>query len=89
MRNIPLGWTIAGAVVGALGWFYNLMTLGAIINGVYVGHGWITLGIVFCPWFVPVRNLWVVLVLNCILYASLFAGARIAWSLFHGKKISN
>ena len=44
MRSIPLGWAISGVIVGALGWAYNLMTLGAIINGVDVGHGWIT------PW---------------------------------------
>jgi hypothetical protein len=89
MRNLPLGWSIAGAVVGILGFAYNLMTLGAIINGAYVGRVWITLGVVLCPWVVPVRNLWCILALNCILYAMLFAGLRIAWLRIHAKTIAN
>jgi hypothetical protein len=89
MRNISLGWTITGAIVGALGWAYNLMTLGAIINGVDVGHGWITLGIFLCPWFVPLRNIWFILILNCMLDALLLAGLRFAWMRLQRREISN
>jgi len=79
MGKIPLGWLITGAVIGAMGFAYNLITLGAIINGVDVGHGWVTLGAVLCPWFIPLRNIWCIFVLNCILYALLFCGLRFAW----------
>jgi hypothetical protein len=58
MRQLSRGWLISGAVFGGLGFAYNLMTLGAIINGVYVAHGWETLGIMLCPWLLPLRNFW-------------------------------
>lgn len=79
MRQISLSWSIAGAVFGLLGFVYNLMILGAIINGAFVAHCWVTLGLVLCPWIVPFRNLWCILALNCTLYISLFAGLRFAW----------
>jgi hypothetical protein len=79
MRKIPLAWSLTGAVIGAMGFAYNLITLGAIINGVDVGRGWVTLGAVLCPWFIPLRNFWCIFALNCILYALLFCGLRFAW----------
>lgn len=79
MRKTLLGWSMTGAVVGAMGFAYNLITLGAIINGVAVSRGWVTLGAVLCPWFIPLRNVWGILALNCILYALLFRGVRFAW----------
>ncbi len=77
MGKIPLGWSITGMVIGAMGFAYNLITLGAIINGVDVGRGWVTLGAVLCPWFIPLRNLGFIFALNCILYALLFLGCRV------------
>jgi hypothetical protein len=89
MRHVALVWSIFGAVFGALGLAYNLMTVGAIINGVEVGRAWITLGVVPCPWIVPLRNLWCILALNCILYALLFAGLRIVRIRLRFSAISN
>jgi hypothetical protein len=79
MGKIPLGWSIMGTVMGAIGFAYNLILLGAIINGVDVGRRWVILGAVFCPRFIPLRNVWCVLALNCILYATLFGGLRFVW----------
>ena len=89
MRQVSLGWSMAGAIFGGLGFAYNLMTLGAIINGAFVGHGWVTLGMVLCPWLVPLRNLWCILALNCLLYALVFAGLRLAWIRFRRPPISD
>ena len=89
MRNAPLGWLIAGAVMGVIGFAYNLMAVGAIINGVDVRHTWVTLGVILCPWIVPLRNMWCILALNCILYAMLFGGLRFAWIKLRPRKISN
>jgi len=85
MRKMPLGWSITGAVIGATGFAYNLITLSAIINGVDVGRGWVTLAAilcpaaVLCPWFIPLRSVWCIFALNCIFYALLFGGLRFAW----------
>jgi hypothetical protein len=80
MRNIPLGWSITGAVIGMMGFVFNLITLGAIINKVYVGRGWLTLAAVLCPSsFIPLRNVGGIFALNCIFYAVLFGGLRFVW----------
>ena len=76
--KMTLRWLIIGAVIGGIGFTYNLITLGAIINGVYVSRGWVTLGAVLCPWFIPLRSFWLILTLNCISYALLFCGLRFA-----------
>ena len=78
MRRISMSWSIAGFVFGGLGFAYNLMLLGVIINGALVAHGWLWLGILLCPWFIPFRNFWCVLTLNCFLYALVFVGSRLA-----------
>jgi len=91
MRNIPLGWSITGAVIGVMGFAFNLITLSAIINGVYVGRGWLTLAAVLCPSsFIPLRNVGCIFALNCILYAMLFGGLRFVWiKLRRPREISN
>ena len=96
MRNIPLGWSITGAVIGVMGFAFNLFTLSAVINGVYVGRGWLTLAAVLCPsavlcpLFIPLRNVWCIFALNCILSAMLFGGLRFVWiKLRRPREISN
>ena len=100
MRNIPLGWSITGAVIGVMGFAFNLITLSAIINGVYVsaiingvyvGRGWLTMAAVLCPSsFIPLRNVGCIFALNCILYAMLFGGLRFVWiKLRRPREISN
>jgi len=80
MRDIPLRWSIIGAVIGVMGFAFNLITLSAIINGAYVGRGWLTLAAVLCPSvFTPLRNVGCIFALNCILYAMLFGGLRFVW----------
>jgi hypothetical protein len=82
---------MTGAVIGVLGFAFNLLTLSAIINGAYVGRGWLTLAAVLCPCsFTPLRNIGGVLALNCILYAMLFGGLRFVWiKLRRPRVISN
>lgn len=86
MRRVSLGWSITGAAFGLIGFVYNLMVLGAIINGVLVEHRWILLGIALCPWQIPLRSLWAILTLNCMLYALFFAGLRFAWARFRDRR---
>ena len=91
MRNIPLWWSITGAVIGVMGFAFNLITLSAIINGVYVGRGWLTMAAVLClSSFIPLRNVGCIFALNCILYAMLFGGLRFVWiKLRRPREISN
>jgi hypothetical protein len=90
MGKISLGWPISGAVIGAVGFAFDLFTLSAIMNGVDVGRGWVTLAAILCPWCLVLRNMWCILALNCILYALLFFGLRFSWvRLSRRQEISN
>jgi hypothetical protein len=86
MGKVPLRWSIIGAVIGALGFAHNLFLLSAIINKADVRHWWLTLGLVLCPaCSIPLRNVGLIFVLNCAVYALLFLGLRIAWVRLSGR----
>ena len=79
MGRVTLRWPIAGAVLGALGNFVLLLSLGAVINGVEVGRGWELAAAVACPAALFTRGFWWPLVLDCLLYALVITALRFTW----------
>ena len=88
MGKVPLiSWSIIGAVIGALGFAHELFLLGAILNKADVRHWWLILGLVLCPaCSIPLRNIGLIFVLNCAVYALLFLGLRVAWVRLSGRQ---
>lgn len=86
MGKILLTWSIIGAVVGALGFAHYLFLFSAIINKADVRHWWLILGVVLCPpSLIPLRNLALIFAFNCVVYALLFLGLRVAWGRLTGR----
>lgn len=79
MRKVTFKWPLIGAVLGALGCLPLLAGLGAIMNGVQVGHNWELLSAVLCPPALLLKGFWFPLGLNCVLYAFVVALLRFAW----------
>lgn len=91
MGKILVRWSISGAVVGALAFAHYLFLLSAIVNKADVRHWWLILGVVLCPTVAtPLRNIGLILVLNCTVYALVFVGFRLGWfGLFGQHQNSN
>lgn len=86
MGKILVRWSIIGAVVGALGFAHYLFLFGALINKADVRHWWLILGVILFPaCLIPLRNIGLLLALNCAVYALLFLGLRIAWVGLYGR----
>ena len=84
-RQLTIWWPLAGAALGALGDFAALMTMGAIINGAEVSHGWIVAVTMLCPTSLIPHGLgWWPLLLNGLLYAMAVAALRLAWLRWRG-----
>jgi hypothetical protein len=90
MRQVTLRWPLIGALVGALGWVVPcFFVLGAIENDAPVNPIWDLAMRVLCPTAIVLRGFWVVLVVNCFLYALLISGLRIAFFYLGHRRISN
>lgn len=89
MEKVTFKWPLIGAVLGLLGFIPSLLELGAIINGVEVGHNLELVSDALCPAALLRLGFWWTLGLNCLLYALLTTFIRLAWIGLRHRSISN
>ena len=83
MRRVTLRWLVAGAVLGALAFFTLMLCISALLSGVEFRH-WHWIVAVLCPPAIVLRGFWLLLGLNCALYAVVLAALRYAWIRLRG-----
>ena len=79
MNKVTFKWPLIGAILGLLGCLPLLLEIGAIMNGVEVGHRWELVSTLLCPTALLVRGFWCLLGLNCVLYATVTTLLRFSW----------
>ena len=77
MERVTLKWPLAGALIGALGWFVpDLFIIGAITNDAPLSPKWFLALRIFCPPTIFLRGFWLTLAVNCLLYAVVMFAIR-------------
>jgi hypothetical protein len=70
-------WPLAGALLGALGWFSFIYFLMTSMSQYEIAKGWKSVYIILCPAAtIPRAGAWSVLIANCLFYAVVFEGLR-------------